>query len=145
MKAIRAFVGLAVMCALGGALSSSARAQIGLWGTWAPWYAYPFAPYTTSYRSIPSPPYFAVHPPVYYGPRIRMAYGHSPIARPPLTVVDVGEQEETPQWPRPAGLTIFNPYVADAAAESDRGTTVVQPQAVENPHYSKKKRKSARR
>jgi hypothetical protein len=74
-----------------------------------------------------------------------MAYGHSPIARPPLTVVDVREQEETPESPRPAGLTILNPYVADAAAESDRGTTVVQPQAVENPHYSKKKRKSARR
>jgi hypothetical protein len=62
-----------------------------------------------------------------------------------LTVVDVREQEETPESPRPTGLTILNPYVADAATESDRGTTVVQPQAVENPHYSKKKRKSARR
>ncbi len=145
MKTIRLFVGLVAVCALCNVVSSSATAQIGLWGAWAPWYTYPYAPYTYSYGSIPSPPYFAVHPPVYYGPRIRMAYGHSPIARPPLTVADVRGQQEKPEAPLQSGRTIWNPYVANASAESGKGTVAAEPQAVENPYYSRKKDKKEKR
>jgi hypothetical protein len=132
MMTIRLFLGLAAVCTLGSLLSPSASAQVGPWGVWAPWYCYPYGAYATSYGTIPTPPYFAIHPPVYYGPRIRMAYGHSPIARPPLTVVGLGSQENTPEAPLQSGLTIWNPYVTEApgasssapAASKPEGTTV---------------------
>jgi hypothetical protein len=134
MKTLRLFVGLVAMCALCGVLSSSATAQVGPWGVWAPWYSYPFGSYATSYGTIPTPPYFAIHPPVYYGPRIRMAYGHSPIARPPLTVVGLGTLEETPEAPLQSGVTIWNQYVADASGASSKSPAAVKPQFVANPH-----------
>ena len=136
MKRIRLFVGLVAMSALISVLSSSATAQIGPWGVWGPWYAYPNAPYACSYGTIPSPPYFAIHPPVYYGPRIRMAYGHSPIARPPLTVVAMPRHREMPEAPRQTELIIRNPHVGDDSAESGQGTAATGPQIVENPYYS---------
>lgn len=136
MKTIRLFVGLVAVCALCSVLSSSATAQIGPWGVWAPWYCYPYASYTPSYGTIPPPPYFAIHPPVYYGPRIRMAYGHSPIARPPLTVVGLGRQEETPEAPLQSGVTILNQYMADAGGASGRSSAPVKPQVVANPYCS---------
>ena len=143
MRTFRLFVGVLGVCMLGSVLSSSATAQIGPWGVWAPWYYYPYGSYTGSYGTVPTPPYFAIHPPVYYGPRIRMAYGHSPIARPPLTVVGLGSQEDTPEAPLQSGLTIWNPYVADASAKSGKGAVAGKPQTVQNPYYSRKKRKAA--
>jgi len=35
---------------------------------------------------IPVPPYFAIHPPVYYGDRVRRTYGQSPYAAMPHNV-----------------------------------------------------------
>jgi hypothetical protein len=136
VKTFRVLVGLVALSVLTGASDSQALAQFGWWGAWPGCYPYLSAPYTYSYGSVPTPPYFAIHPPVYYGPRIRMAYGHSPIARPPLTVVDVGTRGESPEAPLQTGLAIRNPFVADASAQSGHATVAARPQIVVNPYFS---------
>jgi hypothetical protein len=87
---------------------------------------------------IPTPPYFALHPPVYYGQRYFRSYGESPYARPARTsrplIVEV--------------QLIRNPYVAEAALipaapkaeiketkQEDQVATRVQPQLIINPYY----------
>lgn len=137
MRTIRLSVCLAAICALSSVLSSSAMAQIGPWGAWGTWYSYPYAAsaFNSDWRSMPNPPYFAVHPPVYYGPRIRMAYGHSPFARPPLTVVDSRGREDTVEAPLQTGLMISNPYVVVALSDSGKEATVAKRQIVDNPYY----------
>jgi hypothetical protein len=136
VKTIRILVGLMALSVLSGASDSQAQAQFGWWGVWPGSYPYLSAPYAYSYGSMPTPPYFAIHPPVYYGPRIRMACGHSPIARPPLTVVDVGTSGESPEAPLQAGLAIRNPFVAEASAQPGRATVAARPQIVVNPYFS---------
>lgn len=44
-----------------------------------------YQPYGAQYgNSMPTPPYFALNPPVYYGARHARPYGMSPFASPPL-------------------------------------------------------------
>ena len=124
------------------ALPSSASAQWGCggWGGYGGWggpwgnsYAYN---YGVGY--LPPPPYYAVFPPVYYGPHITMRhYGASPYAWPagfspyafgirtqPVMVINqhlppaegaapAPAQAAQAKWPKP--LRIDNPYVAVAA------------------------------
>jgi hypothetical protein len=64
-------------------LSSSSFAQ-----SLDPIYGFPFGyslGYANSYRyRLPTPPYFSIHPPVYYGKRYVRPYGESPYASFPL-------------------------------------------------------------
>ena len=60
--------------------------------------------------NIPTPPYFAIHPPVYYGQRVGMPYGNSPITRPPRAVVREVQQPQGFE-PQPEGQWIVNPFV----------------------------------
>ena len=54
---------------------------------------------------VPVPPYFALHPPVYYGHRYYRSYGESPFARPPVS--------SRPQ--RFEAQLVINPFVKDVA------------------------------
>ncbi len=54
---------------------------------------------------IPVPPYFALHPPVYYGERYYRSYGESPFARP--------DYSSRPQ--RIQAQVIINPFVEQPA------------------------------
>ncbi len=93
-----------------GAESKSATAQD---------FGFPFVPfgfyqpYGAQYStSIPTPPYFATNPPVYYGTRYTRPYGLSPFAAPPMMSAPSGYQGQpasqnynVPRQP------VCNPYV----------------------------------
>ena len=136
VKTLRMLVGLVVLSALAGTVDSQAVAQIGWWRAWPEGNPYLSAPYASSYGSIPTPPYFAIHPPVYYGPRIRMAYGYSPIARPPLAVVEASGTGGGKVVPATSGRTVCNTFVTTASAGAEPGTAVALPQLVSNPYCS---------
>ena len=60
-----------------------------------------FLPY--SLGRVPVPPYFALHPPVYYSQPVARPYGHSPFAYPGTM--------QTPEVAEPVAADIMNPYV----------------------------------
>ena len=59
---------------------------------------------------IPTPPYFALHPPVYYSVPVARTYGYSPFAYPGTVPTPEVEVEPTPQ-------VIVNPFVTPTAGE----------------------------
>ena len=64
-------------------------------------------PYTLNY--VPVPPYFALHPPVYYSYPVSRTYGASPYPYTPM--------QEPVYELEPVGQEIVNPYVIGAEAE----------------------------
>ncbi len=84
---------------------------------------------------VPVPPYFALHPPVYYGERVYRTYGESPFARP--------ARSSRPQ--RFAVQLITNPFVDQLASDlpsielpeqtTDVNQVTVKPQMIINPYY----------
>ncbi len=125
---------LAIMLLMFG-LNTSAQAQcagsFGAQGFAYPgWLGYYGSPY--SLGQIPVPPYFALHPPVYYSQPVARSYGYSPYAYPGTV--------PTPEVVMPE--MIINPHVtpdedeagdADAAVEQETVTTASF-QMIENPH-----------
>lgn len=107
---------------------------------------------------IPAPPYFAVHPPVYYGPHINARhYGASPFAWLPgmSPITYVPETAAMLRGPiavrannlvaqtgdQTAALLIENPYVAKKVAASEPAETVqptdtTLPAKIENPFFA---------
>lgn len=92
---------------------------------------YSGAPYATG--RIPTPPYFALHPPVHYqGQPVPRSYGHSPFAFPGRTTAETMEHVQAE--------VIENPYVRRAAepkakpieADENRVAEIV-PQIIRNP------------
>lgn len=73
-----------------------------------------YQPYGAAYRSsIPTPPYFATNPPVYYGTRYARPYGISPFAAPPVISAPAGYQAHPAASfvsPPPMGQPVCNPY-----------------------------------
>lgn len=65
----------------------------------------------SAYRSgrVPTPPYFALHPPVYYSHAVARSYGHSPFAYPGA--------KETPSA-APKAEMIENPHVQPTTKEA---------------------------
>lgn len=60
---------------------------------------------------VPPPPYYAIHPPVYYSPTIiRRPYGMSPFAMPPVAQPLSVNQPAATVEPPPEPLLIINPY-----------------------------------
>jgi|KBSSwiStaDraftv2_1062776.scaffolds.fasta_scaffold2077265_1 hypothetical protein len=58
------------------------------------------------------PPYFALHPPVYYSHDIiRRPMGNSPYAYPSWNSPAMGQADAAPAAPAPEPLMIENPYV----------------------------------
>ncbi|HBE66535.1 MAG TPA: hypothetical protein DDW52_00165 [Planctomycetaceae bacterium] len=82
----------------------------------------------------PPPPYFALHPPVYYGKRYTRPYGVSPFASPSLL------QPNPSYVPKSAArrtlypaVVIQNPYVVPTATRDKQEFTQVEPKSrVEN-------------
>ncbi len=124
------------------AMPSASRAFDGLGGS--PWDVRAFGYSGTLYGLgyLPVPPYFAVHPPVYYGERYYRSYGESPFARP--------DRSSRPL--RISAQVIINPYVGQAAvgqaapelpaipvpeqpAPVQEAQTTVGPQVIINPFY----------
>src|SRR5688572_29128661 len=122
---------------------SNASAYWGNYGCGAyPWGGYSWG-WGTAFNSnygwnyVPPPPYFAVHPPVYYSPYITARhYGASPYAgaggMQPSTYV----AHSTPA-DRPAPLMVQHPYVTrtkQARSETEKSET--QPVHIENPYFA---------
>lgn len=60
---------------------SSAHAYDGYYGYGFPWFGYGNnGPAAYALGNIPAPPYFALHPPVYYSHPVARTYGSSPFA-----------------------------------------------------------------
>lgn len=83
---------------------------------------------------LPVPPYFAVHPPVYYGQRYFRSYGGSPYAR----------RAAQPQPAHVAARVILNPHVVkqpavppapQPPAPPKPETKTAQAQLIINPYY----------
>lgn len=100
---------------------------------------------TPAIRSfVPAPPYFSLHPPVYYGQRYSRPYGDSPFASWPQLQAAKGYH------PRPAAsygqsndcrYEIVNPHMPSLKAPSPSASPVVKsiepvaPLIVDNPYY----------
>jgi hypothetical protein len=116
--------GLLLLCTL---LAEPASAQWGYPHAWSPLLADygRSSPYVSGL--VPTPPYFALHPPVYYSLPVPRTYGYSPFAYPPHVLtpeVVVPLEVENPHVPRegappaePTGRTaavgqlFINPFV----------------------------------
>lgn len=113
---------------LGGA-STAAAGDYGWSNLWASPYAirgYGSSPYGLG--MVPVPPYFALHPPVYYSNFVPRPYGFSPYALPPGVPPIEPVVEVKP-------VEIKNPHVkpkAEAEPASDR--VAVTPLVIENPY-----------
>ena len=62
-----------------GMLENRVQAQVFDGGFSYGWYPYWFGGPAYQSDLVPTPPYFAIHQPVYYGTRDGMPYGNSPI------------------------------------------------------------------
>ena len=93
-------------------------------------YGYQFG-YTLGYQNsfrnrLPTPPYFAIYPPVYYGKRFERPYGDSPYASFP-------QLQSAPNYypvPKEAPIqthTVMNPHVDHAASVQNAPVAVVAP------------------
>ncbi len=120
---------IALAFGLVGTAVSETKAQ-PFWNYASPWGFHPFD--GSAYRSgrIPTPPYFSIHPPVYYGRRVSMTYGDSPLIHP----VTVSRRVNSAHVPIPA--VIINPYVAGPPS-IETETEIHTPNEVEaNPDNS---------
>ncbi|MCA9264319.1 MAG: hypothetical protein KDA60_10745 [Planctomycetales bacterium] len=105
----------------------------GQWPYYSP--AFQTTPYTLG--QVPVPPYFALHPPVYYSAPVARPYGYSPFAYPGNT--------PTPEIVEEEPVIIENPHVSPSALEAtptleennsldlDHHSASVQPQMITNP------------
>lgn len=82
---------------------------------------------------VPTPPYFALNPPVYYSHPVPRTYGYSPWAYPGSVRTPEFVCDSQP-------VEIINPYVPSstttpAAPQADQTTKVAEPQplVIENP------------
>lgn len=150
---------MALAAALVLAGSGEAKAQWGGWGCGGGYGGgFGFGIGTQQYRigNIPIPPYFSLHPPVYYGQIVHRSYGLSPFAYPgytspglaprPTVLVNPYMRQRQPQqqhadeeeaagletaanW-APKPLLVMNPYV------ESNGSAVTQsrPEPIINPY-----------
>ncbi|MFC1758190.1 hypothetical protein ACFL2H_05415 [Planctomycetota bacterium] len=88
------------------------------------------SPYASS--RIPTPPYFSIHPPVYYSVPVPRTYGHSPYAYPGTS--------RTPDVEMAKTATIINPYATKKASKTkstnnktaSKSRMIINPFATEN-------------
>ncbi len=88
------------------------------------WIGYYASPY--SLGQIPVPPYFALHPPVYYSAPVPRSYGYSPYA--------YSGDTRTPDVVQPQ--VIDNPHVEPKETVQRIGTKTVSAQVILNPFVS---------
>ncbi|RMF41024.1 MAG: hypothetical protein D6753_10430 [Planctomycetota bacterium] len=113
-------------------------------------YGYQGYPYNAVQPYIPPPPYFAMHPPVYYGQRYTRPYGASPFAAWPQLQPSAAYRPErhTDRW-----QTITNPYApccsSTPAAAVEPAVVAepvapVEPLVIDNPFYTEAAGSAAR-
>ena len=82
---------------------------------------------------VPVPPYFALHPPVYYSQPVARTYGYSPYAYP-------GSVRTPDVAPTPTAALIENPYVepTQRVRQDTKGKTVSTstPEVILNPYVT---------
>lgn len=90
---------------------------------------------------VPAPPYFALHPPVYYGQRFTRPYGVSPFAAWPQLQPNA-DYASRPHVQR--AQVLDNPYcigdavgveVVSASAQSITRNLPAEPLEIDNPYY----------
>jgi hypothetical protein len=142
MRRLRAIIVAASLLLTIALWTSDARAYGG--GYYPGWYPYWVgAPHYVT-TTIPAPPYFAVHPPVYYGQRVTMPYGDSPFARLPEAVVRPRCEAAARPEPEvaPEGQWIENPFYQPGGAAGERPAAPEQlppPDTtgiIENPYFT---------
>jgi hypothetical protein len=128
-----AIVGVIV---IGGFAVSAARADAGQVSGFG-YYAFPLSYYGQRY--VPQPPYFALHPPVYYGERYARPYGASPFACAcQLKVPDSYRAHRRADF---VPLSLHNPHYKVAEHTNETGSAGLQhagvssPPIIENPFY----------
>ncbi len=84
---------------------------------------------------MPVPPYFAMHPPVYYGQRVFRTYGESPFARPARSSRPFNVSVQLVRNPFVAPLPIAMPSAPAAGQETSGDQVAVQPKMIVNPFY----------
>ncbi len=110
-------------------MDSPAKAQ-GPWQWRGAMAQYPFPGYTGfaspySLGQIPVPPYFSLHPPVYYSVPVPRTYGHSPFAYPGTF--------RTPEVAIEEPEIIENPHV-ESNASFEKTTKTASYQIINNPY-----------
>lgn len=122
-------------------LANADNAQAQLYsGSQAYGYGYGIlsSPYALS--RVPEPPYFALHPPVYYSQPVARTYGYSPFAYPgSVRTPDVHVE-------MPAAKMLKNPHVTPTTAKPKKTldlnlTKVIEPMEVLNPFVNQAKTK----
>ncbi len=124
IKKLSTLLAVAVTVALLSTASSAWAQGIG-----CHYWSYPYSADLTplySVGAIPAPPYFALHPPVYYSTPVPRAYGYGPWAYPPYVT--------TPEVAEPQPQTIENKFVPKPAKqEAGALKTAIAPLRVVNP------------
>jgi hypothetical protein len=99
------------------------------WGQGYGPYCNPYsADFSGLYRvgRIPTPPYFSLHPPVYYSYPVARPYGYSPYAYPPYVM--------TPEPALPAPKVIQNQFVPKkTSTEVKKERVAAAPRRISNP------------
>lgn len=114
---------VAVLLMLGVVTESSAQGinPCGVGGFAYPgWFGYTASPY--SLGQIPTPPYYALHPPVYYSLPVPRTYGYSPYAYPGSVRTPEVEMAEV----------IENPHAKDKPEVTPARTVAYQ--IIDNPY-----------
>jgi hypothetical protein len=87
-----------------------------------------FGPYRNLYGTarVPVPPYYALHPPVYYSHPVARPYGTSPFACPCTHTEAVAQ---------PQAEVIENPFVPKPAEAEEKGASQQTARVIWNPFY----------
>ena len=129
----RALLSFAAACLAVALFAESASAQ-DVRVRYHHWDDYGFSGRAYSSGRVPTPPYFAIHPPVYYSYPVPRTYGYSPFAYPSYVM--------TPEIKEPAKPAMFeNPHVKQPATEAKTKsasrsieTKTALPEVMENPY-----------
>lgn len=127
---------------------NEARAQFPYGGDLAAWngwggygYGYGWGYLGTRVGFVPQPPYYAIHPPVYYSAQIiRRPYGYSPYAW-PANYPSFNTQMIDAQSSAGSEPAMFhNPFVGNGGGQlpPPRTQSSVQPQLIINPYVVQK-------
>lgn len=124
---------LLLPCLLVLACNTSAKAQDGL--GLAYFYGYGGFGDSRIQSYTPAPPYFALHPPVYYGQRYTRPYGASPFAAWPQLQPNAGyaPRQHVNHAATPAGCSGGCSGIVSVSPSLVRAEA--QPQVIENPFY----------